>query len=240
MPNFKTANRDGLIISYRNEEEFERIYEDVFRRNEYPFKTSKESPFILDCGSHIGITILYFKKLYPTARIIAFDPNPRTLELLKLNIRQNRLDNVEIMNVAISNNDGQEDFYLENKDEKEPTWGDSLAQNKWYNPEKGVVVKVRTVKLSDFIKEGVDLIKLDVEGTEEKIIREIEPKMNLVQKIFMEYHGSSSNPDNDELRIIDILRKNEFDIKVNQGWKFIAESEIERPDPYWLSIYAEK
>ena len=102
MSNFKTTKRDGLIISYRNEEEFERIYDDVFKQNEYSFKTSKKSPFILDCGSHIGVTVLYFKKLYPEARIIAFDPNPRTFELLKLNVDQNGLKNVELMNVAIS------------------------------------------------------------------------------------------------------------------------------------------
>ena len=148
--------------------------------------------------------------------------------------------NVELMNVAISDSIGTANFYLENKDENMPTWGNSLTINKWYDSQKGTTVRVRTVKLSEFITKEVDLIKLDVEGTEEIVVREIEPKMNLVKNIFMEFHGSSSNPDNNELRIIDILSKNEFDIKVNQDWKFIDESEIERPDPYWLSIYAEK
>lgn len=63
----KTEERYGFKISFINKEEFELIYKDIFESGEYNFQTNNPKPFILDCGSHIGLSVLYFKKLYPQA-----------------------------------------------------------------------------------------------------------------------------------------------------------------------------
>lgn len=236
--NIKTIERNGIKFSFFNEEEFEAIYKDIFIQKEYPFKTTVNSPVILDCGAHIGLATIYFKKLYPNARITAFEPNPRSFELLTKNIKQNNLQAVHLINAAISDKEGKSDFHVE-KDISNPWgWGDSTVINKWYSKEKNKTITVKSLRLSSFIKSKIDLIKLDIEGLEETILREIEEKLALVKEIIMEFHGSSTNPSNDSSKILSLLRKSSFGYKINQDWKFIEEKNIKKTDPYWLMIYA--
>lgn len=237
--NIKTIERNGIKFSFANEEEFEAIYKDIFIQKEYPFKNTVNTPVILDCGAHIGLATLYFKKLYPNARITAFEPNPRSFEILTKNIKQNNLQDVELINTAISDKEGNIDFHVE-KDTSNPWgWGDSAVINKWYSKGKSKTIKVKSLRLSSFIKNKVDLIKLDIEGLEETILKEIKERLTLVKEIIMEFHGSSTNPSNDSSEILSLLRNNGFGYKINQDWKFIEEKDIKKTDPYWLMIYAE-
>jgi hypothetical protein len=43
-------------------------------RQKYFFAADSRSPRIIGCGSHIGMSILDFKKIYPQARILGFEP----------------------------------------------------------------------------------------------------------------------------------------------------------------------
>lgn len=236
----RTTKRNKFKISFSNDEEFERIYEDIFKRNEYPFKTTKETPFIIDCGSHIGLSVLYFKKLYPNAKIVAFEPNPLTFKLLQKNIFQNKLRDVKLINVAVFDKNGNIDFYVDKNTENPWGWGDSAVINKWYSVDTAKTIKVKAITLSQFIKPKVDLLKLDIEGVEERVLRSIEDKLKNIKEIMIEFHGSSTNPKNDSSRRLTFLRKNGFVYRISQDWQFIPEEKIKRDDPYWLSIYAKK
>lgn len=237
--NIQTIERGGIKFSFINKEEFERIYDDIFKRNEYPFTTDKPTPFILDCGSHIGLSILYFKNKYPNARITAFEPNPRTFNLLQKNIEQNNLRDVKLINAAVSDRKGKIEFFVDKKIENPWGWGDSAVINKWYSSKTAKSIKVDTARLSKFLKSSVDLLKLDIEGMEERVLQEIKSKLSKVKEIMMEYHGSSTNPRNDLARILSFLRTNGFNYKIKQEGKFIKESQIKKLDPYWLTIHAE-
>src|SRR5262249_62206976 len=57
-------------------ESFLSIYDQIFVREIYRFESSDDAPFIIDGGANIGASVLYFKKLYPKSRIIAFEPDP--------------------------------------------------------------------------------------------------------------------------------------------------------------------
>src|SRR5436190_6322828 len=52
------------------------LFNEVFISNDYYFKSSPRQPVIIDCGANIGMSVLYFKKLYPQSKIIAFEANP--------------------------------------------------------------------------------------------------------------------------------------------------------------------
>lgn len=47
-------------------------FKEIFFDEIYKFKTQKNNPIIIDCGANAGISILYFKKLYPNSEIIAY------------------------------------------------------------------------------------------------------------------------------------------------------------------------
>jgi len=46
---------------------------EIFLTEDYYFSSEKENPLVIDCGTNIGINILYVKWLYPKAEIIAFE-----------------------------------------------------------------------------------------------------------------------------------------------------------------------
>src|SRR5438105_3045769 len=112
----QTTTLDGIAFSFINKEEFAMIYDEVFRYKPYSFSATTSSPVILDCGAHIGVSILFFKKLYPHAKIIAFEPSRETFKLLKLNVEQNNLHDVELVNAAVSDRAGEIDFYVTKDD----------------------------------------------------------------------------------------------------------------------------
>ena len=69
----------------------EKIYEQSLPANAY----------ILDCGANIGLSILYIKRICPTAHIQAFEPDPANFSLLQKNISSFGLNNVEVIQAAI-------------------------------------------------------------------------------------------------------------------------------------------
>src|SRR5690606_6701996 len=82
------------------------LYREIFLDEIYRFSAACEAPFIVDCGANIGMSVLYFKTLYPESRIVAFEPNPSAFALLEKNVAVNQLDGVSLFNYAISDVEG--------------------------------------------------------------------------------------------------------------------------------------
>ena len=76
----------GYKISYLGEPQFRYLFNEIFMQAPYFFKSSNDPPLIFDCGSNIGMSVLFFKKLYPNARIVAFETDPFTFEILRRNV----------------------------------------------------------------------------------------------------------------------------------------------------------
>jgi len=236
----RTKKIRGVKFSFVNWREFALIYKDIFIGKEYRFTADNNSPFILDCGAHIGVSVLYFKKLYPKAKIIAFEPNPNIFELLKLNTKQNNLKDVKPVNAAVADRKGEIGFFV-SKETKSPwTWGNAGVKNKWYNPKDCKTIRVSAVKLSSYIKHEVDLLKLDIEGMEEMVLREIENKLYLVKEIITEFHGSSVNKANSAERIFSIFDRNALSYTIKQKGRIIKAEQIKKTDSYWLIIHARR
>src|SRR5688572_5955997 len=51
-------------------------FKEIFVDEYYNFTSGKVSPIIVDCGANIGTSCIYFKTLFPTSRIKAFEANP--------------------------------------------------------------------------------------------------------------------------------------------------------------------
>jgi FkbM family methyltransferase len=215
----KTKKIDNLTFSFINEKEFEFLYFEIFKMRMYSFTASIPDPFILDCGAHIGMSVLYFKTLYPQAKIIAFEPNPEAFKLLELNIKQNNLKDVELVNAALSNITGEIDFYIRGPAASPSTWsvGGSAVKRAGNDDPNIQTIKVPAVKLSSYINRPVDLLKIDVEGMEEIILEEIEGKLEAVKEIRMELHGISNECNNPE-RVMSLLGRNGFKFLVRQSF----------------------
>lgn len=210
----KTRKLGSYSVLIRNLDEFKRIYKEIFVDQEYKFDSKNNKPFIIDCGSHIGLSILYFKTIYPKSKILGFEPNPDNYKILCKNVKNNNLKNVKVFNYALSDEEKNVNLHASFDEDTPWTWGDTIIYNMWGDGDNDKKIPVKTVKLSKFINSHVDLIKVDIEGAEQKVLQEVETKLNLVDKIIMEYHGTKTSIKvNDYTVIRSILTKHGFKVK---------------------------
>ena len=79
---------------------------ELFVDKTYFFQSDSKSPLIIDCGANIGMSVLYFKQLHPTSKVICFEPDTHLFELLKKNISTFEYRNIEFINSAVWKKDG--------------------------------------------------------------------------------------------------------------------------------------
>ena len=165
---------------------------------------------IYDCGSFIGGSVIKFSKLFPNSKIYSYEPNNENFELLKKNTEF--IKNIKINNLAISN---------------------VVAQNQLYGSEKGVcsytlikndnnyiIQNIQSSTIENEMKKNgnkfIDLIKIDIEGSEFKIF-ENEKILNFLRIIVIEIHKS----DDKDYLIKKILKYKKNCLEENKYEKFI-------------------
>jgi len=160
---------------------------DIFFNRSYPIKPTQSKITIIDCGSNIGISALFFKWICPQSVIYCFEPNPESISLLRKNIKANNFDETIFVNeYAISSNEGRTQFSIE-KQSKASTGATLNISNVLKDR---VIINVNLKKLSSFINGSVDILKLDIEGSEGEVIEEIiqSGKINNIKEIVLEHH----------------------------------------------------
>ena len=83
----------GFDISYLSFATMAILFDEIFVGLEYYFKTDKKQPYIIDCGSNMGMSILFQKYLYPDAEIVGFEPDKLAYDVLAKNVSDNNLSN---------------------------------------------------------------------------------------------------------------------------------------------------
>lgn len=181
--------------------------EEIFERKIYEFKADTEKPYIIDCGANIGLSVCYFKNLYPKSEILAYEPDPKIFHVLKDNIENLKFENVKLFQKAIwINNDGVE-FNLEGG------FSGRIPKSK----EEFNIVKVESQSLRDLLTRDVDFLKIDIEGAENTVIFDIEDKLHLVKNIFIEFHSHIS--EEQKLgEVLNILKKNNFRYSLHEAF----------------------
>jgi FkbM family methyltransferase len=231
---------NGFQVTYRNDCEFEVICEDIFEKNVYYFEAETAEPAILDCGGHIGLAVLYFKSLYPQARIVTFEPNPETFALLQQNIAQNNLRGVKAFNLALTR-DGSQNAVLYVGENFLKAWDstDTIEPNLWVNMHEYRGIPVPSTKLSSFIKGKVDFLKLDIEGAEVDVLDELNVKLGYVGAITLEYHQNPANREERKLeKIIETLGAGGFKYQIFHQAKTITLDRLPQDPVYQLIVRA--
>jgi FkbM family methyltransferase len=176
------------------------LFHEIFVDAVYLFYSSTDEPKIVDCGSNIGMSILFFKMLYPKAYIVAFEPDPFTFQVLSKNISQNHLSNVELHQCALSGADEQISFYRPSSPSSSSLQMNVLRPRQ----ENTACIVVPARRLSDFISsDEIDLLKLDIEGAETAVLRELADagKLRKIKRIHFEYQHHT-DPDCDNLSLV--------------------------------------
>ncbi|MBV6640769.1 MAG: FkbM family methyltransferase [Cyclobacteriaceae bacterium] len=172
-----TFKLHGRKFQYADNMSFLWQFHDIFVKEVYKFQTNNAQPLIIDCGSNIGLSVLYFKKQYPNSRVIAFEADPDIFDTQIKNL--SHLEGVESHNEAV--------------------WTDDIGIKLFRNKADGAYIsdggdiQVNSVRLRDFLKayDHIDLLKLDVEGAEFDLIKDCKDELHRVEKLFVEIHTFS-------------------------------------------------
>lgn len=143
----------------------------------------------VDVGANIGVyTLRMAKKLGPTGRVYAFEPEPENFGVLTKNIEDNGFTGVRALNIALSDRRASVSLHL-----SWDNYGDHRIYDAGYQ-RKRRTIEVATDTLDAVLLDGADgtrtvkAIKIDTQGYEpfvvkgaEKVIRRDRPA------IFLEY-----------------------------------------------------
>jgi FkbM family methyltransferase len=229
----------GYTVRINDAANFYVLRKDIFVRRIYHFEARRPDPLILDCGSNIGMSILYFKRTYPKSRIIGFEPDPSIFPYLKENVERAGLRDVTLVQGAITSHGGSLTMYSDGK------YGSCLAKYGGDGPPAGwKEYNVPCVHLRDYLTEPVDLLKLNIEGAEWDALAGSEDHLRQVRELVIEYHHLPGLPRTLH-KILELLHRCGFDYLIND---FDAETNPGSQPPfhlgaesrYFLLIYAKR
>ncbi len=176
-------------ISYLNSLEFKDLKREIFTHHLYYFETDLVAPLIIDAGAHIGLATLYFKYLYPQAKILAFEPNLKNFSLLENNIAQNHLTDVTLIPKALHKHQGKATFYA---DKTDFSWlsTSSFHQKAWDGSQQTQALTVETVRLGSYLQQfsQIDFLKMDIEGAETMVLLSLGEEIKKIKQLIFEFH----------------------------------------------------
>lgn len=142
---------------------------EIFCRNDYP--ASQDLRVVVDIGSNIGISAIYFLTRNNQARCYLFEPDPKNIVRLRHQLKdfENRY---ELSECAVADYDGQVTFGVEDTGR----YGGIAVKT-----EQNITVDCRHINdvLSEIIaKEGmIDVVKIDTEGVEIATVRAMDVEL---------------------------------------------------------------
>jgi FkbM family methyltransferase len=159
-------------------------YSKLFSREKLIQKLVKnKTPVLFDIGAHHGETVQYLKELFEKSTIYSFEPDPESFQILS----SKAVSGVYYYNLALSDADGSSIFYrnkvshtnsllkvnLKSEDSIKIATSKAKGDGQ-YISEFNFESQVDTITLDSFAKvnfiENVDLLKIDVQGAESKVL----------------------------------------------------------------------
>ena len=180
-------------------------YREIFVHRGYDFQCARPDPVIFDCGSNVGLSVIAFKQRHPRARITAFEADQAIAEVLGSNLSTAGFGDVTVVTAAAWVSEGAVRF---SRDSADSGRVDLEAGDE----------TVPAIRLADFVRERVDLLKLDIEGAEYAVIEDLcrTRKIEQIDKIVCEVHGRS--PDKEAVgRILTRLVDEGFTFSVGRA-----------------------
>ncbi len=188
-----TARLLQANMEYSKRASLHGMFKEIFFDQNY-FIPATDAPLtIIDCGTNIGISLLYFKTQAPNAVIVGFEPNPHTFAIVSRNVAANNLGTT-LHNVGLGARPEKVTFFTDVKD----LASQSASTTKQLGTKKNYTLTELAVQLeplSQYITGPIDILKLDIEGAEGVVIDELVAanKLHLVKKLFIEYHFDGVN-----------------------------------------------
>jgi FkbM family methyltransferase len=162
-PRLQRYSGSGMEFELASFPEEQEAIEDYFR-----WYTPGPGDLVFDVGAHCGVSSFEFsRRVGPTGRVIALEPDPTNFALLRRNVQRHNLTNVTLLQVALSDSNGTASFNAEG------TIGSGLL-SVFDRPTTGAQIEVETATLEDLCKRYSvpNFCKIDIEGAEIEVLRQ--------------------------------------------------------------------
>ncbi|MEM1156899.1 MAG: FkbM family methyltransferase [Verrucomicrobiota bacterium] len=164
----------------------------------------EESLVFFEAGACEGEHTLRYAKVFPNAKIYAFEPLPANILRLKSHLADFDVQNVEIIENAVSNQEGVQTFYVSTEKEghfpESEDWNYGNKSSSLLPPDKHLEVfdgiqfkeqiEVTSTTLDAFFKAKeipvVDFFHLDVQGAELMVLNGGEEHLGWFKAIWLE------------------------------------------------------
>ncbi|HEX4145136.1 MAG TPA: FkbM family methyltransferase [Pirellulales bacterium] len=182
-----------VVRSNRGSDGF--IFGEVFDHRYYDFELPCPPTTILDLGSNIGLTAIYFGRKYPRASLACVEPVPANFACLQQNLRLNGIQ-ARLYQAAIATEDGRLTMDLCDRDYGHAVSGYSsiAAQGRLEVP----AIAVPTL-MGDNGWTCIDLLKIDIEGYERELLTQRCDWLHRVNAIAIECHTGFGNAELEDL-----------------------------------------
>lgn len=139
----------------------------------------------VDIGANVGAYEVHFASNF--GHVLAVEPGPQALEFLKRNIALNRIQNVTVVDKAVTTRHGPVNLYHH---KSLINWSLEFKSNEFS--------QVDSTSLDELLKpyRGADMLKIDVEGAELDVIRSGDSVLDSVDRVIIEVR----NPVESELK----------------------------------------
>ena len=158
---------------------------------------------IFDIGAHKGETLDLFYNNFKVKNYYAFEASPINFKFLEKKIFKLNKNNINIINKAAGNSEEETDFYQ--LDESSSSTMNKINHDSKYYKKKTFLInlfslgksktiefKLKPILLSDFIDSNnikkIDILKIDTEGYELRVIKGLSKKIKIVDYIYFEHH----------------------------------------------------
>lgn len=174
------------------------------------FRLAENKKFIIDVGVNIGAVLLNFARLSPEASIIGFEPDAKNFQKAQRNLRLNAFDKVELIQKGLGAETATAKLFKVNEDNE--GMNRILSDEERRVEDEFSFSEIEIVKLDDFVAENsidrIDLIKIDVEGYELKVLRGAERSLrNYLPVLFIELDDDNLKAQNDSAQAMILFLK---------------------------------
>lgn len=179
---------------------------EIFVEEVYKFNRSTEKHLILDCGANVGLSTIYLKYIFPNAHIIAFEPDKKIFAQLSDNISKFNLKDVELKDSAIWIENGFVNF------DSDQGLGGKI------NTAGEKTQSLKAIRLHNFlVNKKVFFLKMDIEGAEYSVLKDIEKDLSNVENLFIEFHAEKGKK-NKLTEILQIVENAGFEYYIKDAW----------------------
>lgn len=185
----KEIEYEGLILRLPEHDD---IYRSIKTSGSYEpyvtrhlFSTVREGDVFMDVGANLGVLSLpVARRVGSRGKVLAFEPSQRNAHFLIKNAILNHLQNVQVFPIGLSDKNGVTLSYVALHTSNKTLIDASIA-----DLQDGMEA-IAVVKLDTFLAETqrVDVVKIDVEGFEYKVLRgAVETITRWRPKMYIEY-----------------------------------------------------